>query len=203
MRDRVRNPEALTRVVEAAWRVVAAQGVHGATMRGIAAEAGVTTGFVTHYFDDKGELLAEVLRYNNRRAGERVAAAIGEHRGLVGIEGAVEALLPIDEDRRREWQVWVASWRPTGGGQVTDELRDGRRFLERTFRVLLRQAVADGELPQALDVAFEARRLVTMIAGTGLIAGVESPASMRRAAKRMLAEQITSLERAPREGIER
>ncbi|MDX6592812.1 MAG: hypothetical protein QOJ13_2008, partial [Gaiellales bacterium] len=29
--------------------MVAAEGVHGATMRRIATEAGVTTGFVTHY----------------------------------------------------------------------------------------------------------------------------------------------------------
>ena len=57
-----RNPEARTRVVAAAWRVVASEGVHGATMRGIAAEAGVTTGFVTHYFADKQQLLVEVLR---------------------------------------------------------------------------------------------------------------------------------------------
>src|SRR5687767_8229102 len=92
----VRNPEARVRVVEAAWRVVAAEGVQGATMRAIAAEAGVTTGFVTHYFEDKQELLIAVLRHNNLRARDRVLAAIGERRGLVALEGAVEAMLPID-----------------------------------------------------------------------------------------------------------
>src|SRR3954452_20294269 len=123
MRGRqIRNPEARTRVVEAAWRVVAAEGVQGATMRGIAAEAGVTTGFVTHYFEDKQELLAAVLRFNNLRAGERVVGAIGERRGLVALEGAVDALLPIDADRRCVWQVWVASWRSTAGHErLNDE----------------------------------------------------------------------------------
>lgn len=196
MARRVRNPEARTQVVEAAWRVVAAEGVQGATMRAIAAEAGVTTGFVTHYFDDKDELLAAVLRYNNLRARDRLMAAIGEHRGLVALEAAVDALLPIDADRRRVWQVWIAAWRPTAGSEhLTDELRGGRRFVERLLRKLLEQAVADDELPQTLDVAYEATRLVTLIAGTGLIAGVEPPARVRRAAKRMLAEQVASLER--------
>jgi AcrR family transcriptional regulator len=205
MGRQVRNPEARTRVIEAAWRVVAAEGVQGATMRGIAAEAGVTTGFVTHYFEDKQELLAAVLRFNNRRAGDRVLTAIGTRRGLVALEGAVDALLPIDTDRRRVWQVWVASWRSTAGQErLTDELRGGRRFVERLFKELLAQAVEDGELPDTLDVAYEAEHLVTLIAGTGLIAGVESPARVRRAAKRMLAEQVARLERTrvERQGIE-
>lgn len=203
MSGRIRNPEARTRVVEAAWRVVAAEGVRGATMRAIAAEAGVTTGFVTHYFDDKQALLAEVLRANNLRARDRVAAAIGEQRGLVALEGAVDALLPIDEDRRLAWQVWIAAWRP--GEQLAEGLIGGRRYVERLLRTLLTQAIADDELPATLDVAGEAERLVTLIAGTGLLAGVESPARMRRAAKRMLAAQVASLEahQIDREEIDR
>ena len=196
MSRQIRNPEARTRVIEAAWRVVATEGVQGATMRGIAAEAGVTTGFVTHYFEDKQELLAEVVRYNNLRARDRVMAAIGDHRGLVALEGAVDALLPIDADRGREWQVWIASWRPGAVGELsTDELRGGRRFVARLLSELLGQAVADGDLPATLDVAYEAERLLTMIAGLGLTLGVETQARMRRGAKRMLAEQLASLER--------
>jgi AcrR family transcriptional regulator len=202
----VRNPEARMRVVHVAWRVVAAEGIHGATMRRIAAEAGVTTGFVTHYFEDKQELLAEVVRYNNGRARDRVAGAIGERRGLVALESAVESLLPLDADRRREWEVWVAAWRPSAAGEpLTDELRGGRRGVERLLRGLLEQAVADEELPAALDVAHEAERLVTLVAGIGLTAGVEAPKHTRRAAKRMLAEEIANLERQlpVREEIER
>ena len=68
-------------------------------------EAGVTTGFVTHYFDDKQQLLAAVVRHNNMRARDRLLAAVGERRGLVALEGAVDALLPIDDDRRRLYQI--------------------------------------------------------------------------------------------------
>lgn len=197
MSRRTRDPEARARVVEAAWRVVAAEGVHGATMRRIAAEAGVTTGSVTHYFDDKEQLLAEVVRHNNVRAGTRVMKAIGETRGLVALENSVDALLPIDGDRRQEWQVWVASWRSEAGlPGLTDQLLDGKTFVQRLLKTLLDQAVEDGELPATLDVAYEAERFVTLIAGTGLIAGVESPAHVRRTAKRMLAEQVRSLQRA-------
>jgi AcrR family transcriptional regulator len=199
----IRNPEARTRIVEATWRLVAAEGVHGATMRGIAAEAGVTTGFVTHYFEDKEGLLAEVVRHNNLRARDRVLAGIGEQRGLVALEGAVEALLPIDADRRREWQVGVACWGPTAPGKrAAEELRGGWRYLERLLAGLLEQAVEDGELPRRVDVGYEAGRLVAMIAGIGMLAGIESPERTKRHAKRMLADQIASLERDVVERIE-
>jgi AcrR family transcriptional regulator len=200
MGRQIRNLEARRRVVEAAWRVVAAEGAHGATMRRIAGEAGVTTGFVTHYFEDKQELLATVLRFNNRQGLDRVLAAIGERRGLVALQGAVEALLPIDADRRRVWQVWVACWRATARQErINDEFRAGRRFVGGLLKELLEQAIDDGELPGTLDAADEAEHLVTLIAGTGLIAGVESPARVRRAANRILAIQVARLERTRNE----
>ncbi len=191
-----RNPEARTRIVEAAWRLVAAEGVHSATMRKIAAEAGVTTGFVTHYYDDKQAMLGDMLRHNNLRARDRVVAAIGEHRGLVALEGAVEAMLPLDADRRREWQVGVACWGPTAPGErAAEELRGGWRYLEKLLATLLEQAVADGELPGTIDIRYEAGRLVTLIAGVGMLAGIESPQRIRRDAKRMLADQLATLDR--------
>ena len=196
----IRNPESRERIVEAAWRLVASEGVHGATMRGIAAEAGVTTGFVTHYFEDKEGLLEEVLRHNNLRARDRVLAGIGEQRGLVALESAVEAMLPLGADRRREWQVGVASWGPTAPGKRAAEgLRSGWRGLERLLAELLEQAVEGGELPGTIDVRYEAGRLVAMIAGVGMLAGIESPERTRRQAKRMLADQISSLERGDEE----
>ena len=200
MARKTRNPEARTRVVEAAWRVLSAEGVSGATMRRIAAEAGVTTGFVTHYFEDKQALLAEVVRHNNRRATERLVAAIGEHRGLVALEGAIEAMLPLDADRRREWQVGVACWGPTAPGeQAAEELRNGWRGLQQLLGGLLQQAVDDGELPATVDVGYEAGRLVALLAGVGMLAGIESPERIRRDAKRMLADQLASLEREQRD----
>jgi AcrR family transcriptional regulator len=191
----IRNPEARTRIVEAAWRLVADEGVHGTTMRGIAVEAGVTTGFVTHYFEDKESLLAEVVRHNNLRARDRVLAAIGRRRGLVALEAAVEAMLPIDAARRREWQVGVACWGPTAPGeQAAEELRGGWTFLERWLATLLEHAVQDDELPGTIDIRYEAGRLVTLIAGVGMLAGIESPKRVRRDAKRMLADQLAGLE---------
>jgi molybdopterin biosynthesis enzyme len=57
--------------------------------------------------------------------------------------------------------------------------------------------VQEGDLRRDVDVEFEAERLVTTLAGVGLLAGVHSPAKVREAATRMLAEQVTSLRDRP------
>ena len=46
--------------------------------------------------------------------------------------------------------------------------------------------------------------MVTLIAGVGMLAGIESPKRIRRDAKRMLADQLAGLERTTRsETVER
>ena len=44
-------------LTDAAARLIARAGIGAATMREVAAEAGLTTGALTHYFADKRELL--------------------------------------------------------------------------------------------------------------------------------------------------
>lgn len=48
-------------VSEAVWRVLAAHGFGGLTMRAVAAELGATTGLLTHYFPAKRDLVAHAL----------------------------------------------------------------------------------------------------------------------------------------------
>jgi AcrR family transcriptional regulator len=199
MARKTRDPAAPVRIVEAAWRVVAEQGIAAATIRTIAAEAGVSTGFITHYFADKQELMVEVLRHNNARAWRRVAAATRRQDGLAAVEAAVQALLPLDAERRREWQVWVNSWGHTAAGEdLAEGLGGGWRALQEMLAGLLRATSEAGELPEGLDLDYEAGRLVTLVAGIGLLAGVEAPGRVRPEAQRMLADHLAALREAER-----
>ena len=191
MPRQIRDPSARERIVDAAAAVVAAEGVHGATVRRIAGEAGVSTGFITHYFEDKGELMLEVLRRTNARAATRVLRAAGTGSGLERLRAAVEAVLPFDPARRREWQVWVAVWaQALPGDPLADGYRAGWAGLRSIFAELLERAQAEGELRAGIDLTYEAERLVTMLAGIGLLAGVETPARVRAVASQMLTEQF-------------
>ena len=190
----VRDPASKERIVEAARRCIAELGLRGATVRAIAAEAAVSTGYVMHYFPDKQQLEAAVLGANNTIAGARVARASRKGRGLAALTAAVEAVLPLDADRRLEWQVWVAFWTAAGAEeQGSDGLLGARRALKRILSVPFSEAIADGELPEALDVDYECERLMTLAAGLGLTGGASSAAELRRLSRRMLDDHFVSL----------
>ena len=62
MTDRSINQEKRRILLEAAVRVFAAKGFHGARVGDVAAEAGVAHGLVYHYFSSKDELLETIFR---------------------------------------------------------------------------------------------------------------------------------------------
>jgi BetI-type transcriptional repressor, C-terminal len=139
--------------------------------------------------------MVEVLRYNNERARDRLLGVIRRRRGLGAVQAAMESLLPLDADRRREWQMWIAAWGPAQPGDpLAAGLREGWRWCERLLAALLEHAAEDGELPSDLDPAQEAERLVATVAGIGLLAGVESPGKVGSRARRLLAGQLSHLE---------
>jgi AcrR family transcriptional regulator len=190
----IRNPESRERIVDAAATVVAAQGLQGATMRAIATEAGVSTGFITHYFEDKQALMVEVLRRTNARAARRVLRASKAGPGIERLRAALEAVLPLDVARRREWQVWVAVWSQAAPGEeLAAGYRAGWIGLRSIFAGLIEQACAEDALEQPLDVDYHAERLVTVLAGVGLLAGVERPGRVRAVARRMLDDELGRL----------
>jgi AcrR family transcriptional regulator len=195
----IRDPKSRERIVEAAARAVAEHGVNGASIRVIAAEAGVSTGFVTHYFDDKHAIIEAALEATNARAARRVLRVIGtDEPALTRLRGAAEALMPVDPQRRQEWQLWVAVWgEASKGDSLSVGYRRGWTGLRDMLVALLVEAQEEQQLHADADVEHRADRLVTMLAGLGLLAGVEPPRRVRALATRMLAEELSQLVDVP------
>lgn len=196
MARRIRDPEARQHIVEAAWRLVAERGSASTTLRAVAVEAGVSTGSVTHYFEDRTELMAAVLHHNNALSSEAVRRSIGKRRGLDAVERATLGLLPVDEKRLAFWQVWLGFWAQepedeSGNGGFVTGYRNWSSLVDQH----LREAMADGELPDDLDVRHEVSILSTLVAGTGLLAG-STPTNrnqLRTRAKRIIREHFVTL----------
>ncbi|HVV14087.1 TetR/AcrR family transcriptional regulator [Amycolatopsis sp.] len=195
MARRVRDPQSRDQLVDAAWRLVARLGPAATTLRAVAAEAGVTTGSVTHYFEDKAELMAAVLRHNGAVATERVVRAVGAKRGMAAARHATLALLPLDDVRFRCWQVWLAFWSQDPGQVREGGFAEGYREWSGQVARHLAEAVEDGELPAGLDVHHEINVLGTLVAGTGLLAGSDEAgrAQLRRRAQRVFGEHFAAL----------
>jgi AcrR family transcriptional regulator len=81
------NADTRGEIVEAAKRVFASKGYDGASLRGVAREAGVDPALVHHYFDGKASLFvaAMALPFDPRQVKEHAAGT--EHSGARTIEG--------------------------------------------------------------------------------------------------------------------
>ena len=114
----------------AVWRLASRDGLDAVTIRGVAAEAGWSTGALHHYFSDKEELLLFALKTVADRVGRRVATARAESAEPLELARALLAIgLPLDEERRDETRVWfaflgLALTRPPLARRLTDSGSD-------------------------------------------------------------------------------
>ena len=114
----------------AAAQLIARAGVGAATMREVAAEAGWTTGALTHYFADKRELL--LFTFKSSLEQRRIARDARDlDRPRDALLEALEGALPLDDERRRHWMVTIAFCAQAAGDE---ELSAAQRDAYREFR---------------------------------------------------------------------
>jgi AcrR family transcriptional regulator len=147
----------------AAARVIARNGICGTTMRDVAAEAGWTTGALTHWFSDKRELLRFTLQ-----------TSLAVRRGVprdhldpaAALEATLFAALPATEEARLHWIVTIAFCAQAAGD---DDLAAIQRDAYRLFRDDVARLVAEsGRAAGAAASRIEAERLIAALDGIAL-----------------------------------
>jgi AcrR family transcriptional regulator len=95
-------------VSEAVWRVLADRGFGQLTLRAVAAEMGVSTGLLTHYFPTKRAL----VQYAHDLAVERSASRSlrPEPEGLSTLRALLLNVLTLTPDAVAMNRVWVSFW---------------------------------------------------------------------------------------------
>ena len=153
------------RIVDATWQLIATIGLERTTMRRIAEHASCTTGLVTHYFASKDDVLLAALQRVTDLSDQRIRAQAGT-LGIARLRHLAEAMLPIDEPRTLEWQVWLAFW---GRAYSDATLMAGqRRRYERWRRAIARamsEATDNGEITSNFTAEAEVTRFVGLLIG--------------------------------------
>lgn len=162
-------------VVEATWRLMARVGIDRVSIRDIAAEAGCSTGVISHYFRDKDDVLRSALRLVWARERSRIASRTTELRGLAALGVLAAAVLPVDDEQSLEMAVWVSFWSRAFGDPIlaAEQLRYYDEWLE-LLRRHFREARDDGEIAPTREPSLEARRLAALVDGLGIQAIFES-----------------------------
>lgn len=177
-------------------------GVHAISVRAVAAEAATSPGALRHYFATQDELLAFALSSVAERVAERVLAQLAQLHGPEGACWLLEQLLPLDEDRRLEGEVWLAFHGRSPGAPALQAIRE-----ETDVRILgaVRRAVElldeAGAVGSGRDLDAEARRLHALIDGLAVHGSAlpeqHPPASLLATVHQHVRELAT-----PRHGLE-
>src|SRR5579859_4188899 len=151
-------------ILSATWRVIARDGLTGATIRAIAQEANCSRGILAHYFDDKADILGSALVLSHRRVGARMDAAAAGLAGLKALRVVMLEALPLDDQRDLEAQIEISFWGRSLGTPALRELQHSEldRFWAR-LRGHLAEAAGLGDLAGGLDLDFATHQLMTLI----------------------------------------
>jgi AcrR family transcriptional regulator len=159
----------------AVWRLASREGLGAVTLRGVAAEAGWSTGALAHYFADKEELLVFAFETVADRVGRRIVRAAEHARDPLELLRAqlVEGL-PIDAERRAEVRVWfaflgLAETRPRLTKVGREAYRVWRDRVAKTLAAGQRQDLVDG----SIDPGREAAALIALVDGLAIQASFD------------------------------
>lgn len=156
-------------IVDATWMLIADEGWDAVTMRHIAERLGCTTGRITHWFDAKDDILMAVLDElsSTHRAGlVRLRAKVNAANGdIAKLATAITETLPIDEQERRDWRVWLAFWnRATNSPQIANHCR----ALHGEWRDVLADGVRDSTTTDQAEIDHRTQHLLALIDGLGV-----------------------------------
>ena len=156
-------------VAEAAWRVLSSRGVAALSVRAVAAEAGLATGSLRRAFPTQEALLVFSLELVARRVRERVGALDLTAAAPAPQTAVLLELLPLDDERRLEMEVFLHLGSLAVGGGALREVYDTahRELAEATVR-LLGSLVEAGWARADLDLTVEAHRLHALVDGLAL-----------------------------------
>ncbi len=157
-------------IIEATWRVIAREGIASATTRGIAREAGCSSGVLAHYFADKAELMASAMLAAHAEVHVRLDSGL---TGLASVRQYMLECLPLDERRRFLAVVEVSFWgQAVGNPRLVDLYGDEVQGFRGRIRVRLLQAREQGELRPDVDVEAVVHELHVLNDGLSLQAAL-------------------------------
>jgi len=165
-------------IASAAVEAIYERGLDRFKLTDVARKAGVTTGAVTYYFEDKDSLLIAAFDETWRR----MFTEIADYQGGWTFERFANSL-PVDETRKRGWSVWLAF---CGRAQTSTAINEHYRASYTRLENLLAESFAAHE--EHVEPA-SIRDVIAAMDGIGLCATLHPdlwPAERQRVSLRSL-----------------
>ncbi|MEU4210551.1 TetR family transcriptional regulator C-terminal domain-containing protein [Streptomyces sp. NPDC026206] len=198
MPKRVDHDERRSSIAEALWRIASTRGLEGASLRDVAAEAGMSLGQLQHYFRSRGDMLVFALAHINelatRRIRARVEASAGGPAPRTVLRETVAEMLPLDANSRNGHLVQVAYFaQAVHDERLRHHAKDGVPLLRELFAGQIRAAMERGEIAADRDPDTEAMLLICLVDGLAshALLDVQTPRETMRLAEAHLDRLFT------------
>jgi AcrR family transcriptional regulator len=179
-------------LAEAVWRVIRRNGVDGASVRTVAQEAGWSAGALRHYFRTQSELLDFAIELAAEQIRQRVVALELADDPRRAVEQLLSELLPLDDERRAENEVWLAF---TARALIDPQLRERQAEIDDALRAASLRAVEMLGLPAGRERTLEAERLHALLDGLAIHAAMRPERLSPRRIVAVLRRHLDELER--------
>lgn len=175
-RSNARGAGTRARILSAAVACLGEGGIDDVRIARVAERAGISTASVHYHFDTRESLLAAAIEASFEVAGDvRTSAKYGSGSALERLHRKVEASLPLDARRRREWELWVELWlRAVREPELRATSAEVYAQLHRGIRALIAEGTESGEFGVE-DPDAAAERILAAIDGYGLRVMLEDP----------------------------
>ena len=188
------HDERRRQLAEATWRVIIRDGVAAASVRTVAAEAGVSTGSLRHLFGTHADLLVFALQMVIDRAVARVSARSPQPDAVREVESVAAELLPLDRERRAEMEVYLALFTAANTDAELRSTRDrARRQMQDACRWMIGRLAEGAALDAGADRELEALRLYALIDGLAAHLTYDGAGADPEWARRVLRRHVGSL----------
>jgi AcrR family transcriptional regulator len=164
----VATPDSRNRILDAAVRRIAREGIDDVRIARIATDAGVSPALVHYHFDSREALLIEALEHSYELAGTLRTPVTDHGTATERLHAMIDACLPIPGAQRDDWLLWVELW--LRAGRHPELAPTATRLYQRLhdwFAEVIGQGVDAGEFAPC-DVRATTDRLLALIDGYGL-----------------------------------
>jgi AcrR family transcriptional regulator len=165
------------RILDAAVKLIAREGIDDVRIARIAMAAGVSASLLHYHFDSREALLAEALEHSYEIAGNaRLSVPDDEPAPATRrLAAMIDQCLPLDEELRDDWVLWVELWlRAVRHPEMRPTAARLYARMHTWFADAIVEGVAAGEFTAA-DPERTADRLLALIDGYGIRALNEDP----------------------------
>lgn len=162
----VDHDERREEILRAAIRVIDSVGLDNTTTRAIALESGYSNGVLSHYFQDKDDILQSILVKTHREFMGRVEESMRGKDEFGRLWAMLMQNLPLDRERRVETLMEMTFWPRAVSNPASREFqRDAANDLLKRIRTLIADVRAAGRLDSDLTDADVAELLIAVIDG--------------------------------------